>query len=140
MLDSVGRQPLGATTLEFPEIFDGRQALPVNALFTEQDRVAHPQFAREMPLRVANRDWLLALASTRNDGNLTVGTMKGASAADRASNLEWSIDTLRKLSDKRGNNLEPNRMDQTPLIKIDVPRPVTDSHLDGRFDRVDSLH
>jgi hypothetical protein len=47
---------------------------------------------------------ILALASTRNDGNITAGAMKGSSAADRASNLEWSIDTLRKLSEKRSNN------------------------------------
>jgi hypothetical protein len=47
---------------------------------------------------------ILALASVRSDGGITVGTMKGGTAADRAANLEWSIDTLRTLSAKRGNN------------------------------------
>lgn len=47
---------------------------------------------------------ILALATTRSDGGLTVGTMRGTSAADRAANLEWSIATLRVLSEKRGNN------------------------------------
>lgn len=47
---------------------------------------------------------ILALASTRADGGLTVGTMRGGTAADRASNLEWSITILRSLSEKRGNN------------------------------------
>ncbi len=47
---------------------------------------------------------ILALASTRADGGITVGTMKGGTAADRAANLEWSIDTLRSLSARRGNN------------------------------------
>lgn len=47
---------------------------------------------------------ILALASTRADGNITAGTMKSATAADRAANLEWSIDTLRGLSAKKMNN------------------------------------
>jgi hypothetical protein len=47
---------------------------------------------------------ILALAAVRSDGALTIGTMKGATAADRAANLEWSIDVLRSLSDKRGKN------------------------------------
>ena len=47
---------------------------------------------------------ILALASVRSDGGLTVGTMKGKTAADRAANLEWSIGVLRDLTAKRGNN------------------------------------
>ncbi|MFT3769042.1 MAG: hypothetical protein QM820_26680 [Minicystis sp.] len=47
---------------------------------------------------------ILALASTRSDGNISAGTMKSGTAAERAANLEWSIDTLRKLSAKRLNN------------------------------------
>lgn len=47
---------------------------------------------------------ILALASTRSEGGLTVGSMKGGTAPDRASNLLWSIDTLRKLSAKRAQN------------------------------------
>ena len=47
---------------------------------------------------------ILALATTRSDGAMTLGTMKGKTAADRATNLEWSIATLRGLSAKRGNN------------------------------------
>lgn len=47
---------------------------------------------------------ILALASTRADGNVTAGTMKSGTASDRSANLEWSIDTLRQLSAKRGNN------------------------------------
>ncbi|APR80012.1 Hypothetical protein A7982_05359 [Minicystis rosea] len=47
---------------------------------------------------------ILALASTRADGNITAGTMKSGTAADRTANLEWSIDTLRTLSAKRANN------------------------------------
>jgi hypothetical protein len=47
---------------------------------------------------------ILALAAVRSDGGLTVGTMKGKTAAERASNLEWSIDVLRSLSEKRGRN------------------------------------
>jgi len=47
---------------------------------------------------------ILALASTRADGKITAGTMKSTTATDRAANLEWSIDTLRKLSAKRMNN------------------------------------
>src|SRR5262249_35445341 len=47
---------------------------------------------------------ILALASTRADGAITRGGMKGATAADRDANLEWSIGTLRALSAKRGNN------------------------------------
>jgi hypothetical protein len=47
---------------------------------------------------------ILALASARSDGGLTVGTMKGKTAADRAANLEWSIDVLRDLTAKRGGN------------------------------------
>src|SRR5690242_2022121 len=41
---------------------------------------------------------ILALASVRSDGALTVGTMKGKTATDRASNLEWSVDVLRGLN------------------------------------------
>lgn len=47
---------------------------------------------------------ILALASTRADGNVAAGTMKSATAADRAANLEWSIDTLRRLSAQKMNN------------------------------------
>jgi hypothetical protein len=47
---------------------------------------------------------ILALASVRSDGNIAAGTMKNATAADRSGNLEWSIETIRKLSAKRGNN------------------------------------
>lgn len=47
---------------------------------------------------------ILALASVRSDGNVAAGTMKNTTAADRAGNLAWSIDTIRKLSAKRGNN------------------------------------
>lgn len=47
---------------------------------------------------------ILALASTRSDGNVTAGAMKAATAADRTANLEWSIKTLRKLSAKKLNN------------------------------------
>jgi hypothetical protein len=47
---------------------------------------------------------ILALASVRADGGISAGGMKGGTAADKASNLEWSIDTLRSLSAKRSNN------------------------------------
>jgi hypothetical protein len=47
---------------------------------------------------------IAALAATRADGNITAGTMKSSTAADRAANLEWSIDTLRTLSARRANN------------------------------------
>jgi hypothetical protein len=47
---------------------------------------------------------ILALASTRADGNINAGAMKSATAADRAANLEWSIDTLRRLSAQKMNN------------------------------------
>lgn len=47
---------------------------------------------------------VLALASVRNNGDIVASTMRASSAADRADNLEWSIETLRKLSSKRGDN------------------------------------
>jgi len=47
---------------------------------------------------------ILALASVRSDGGISVGTMKAGTAADRAANLDWSIATLRSLSAKRANN------------------------------------
>jgi hypothetical protein len=47
---------------------------------------------------------ILALASVRADGNIVAGTMSNKTAAERAGNLEWSIETIRKLSAKRGNN------------------------------------
>ena len=47
---------------------------------------------------------ILALASVRADGGITVGTMTGRTATDRAANLEWSIDTLRTLTAKRAGN------------------------------------
>lgn len=47
---------------------------------------------------------ILALASVRADGGITVGTMTGGTATDRAANLEWSIDTLRTLTARRAGN------------------------------------
>jgi hypothetical protein len=47
---------------------------------------------------------IMALASVRRDGNVSVGGFKGESMADRAANLEWSIDALRGLNAKRANN------------------------------------
>jgi hypothetical protein len=47
---------------------------------------------------------ILALASVRADGGLTVGAMRGHTAGDRAANLEWSIDVLRSLTARRANN------------------------------------
>jgi hypothetical protein len=47
---------------------------------------------------------ILALSSTRADGAINAGGMKGLTPADRAGNLAWSIDVLRKLGAKRGNN------------------------------------
>jgi hypothetical protein len=47
---------------------------------------------------------IIALANVRRDGNLSVAGFKGESAADRAANLEWSIDALRGLNAKRANN------------------------------------
>jgi len=47
---------------------------------------------------------IVALASVRGDGALQVGGFNGATAADRAANLEWSIKVLRGLDAKRLHN------------------------------------
>jgi hypothetical protein len=47
---------------------------------------------------------ILALASVRTEGSLNVGGFKGKTAGDRATNLEWSVATLRGLNAKRPNN------------------------------------
>ena len=47
---------------------------------------------------------IMALAATRADGGLTIGTMHGTSVAEREANLEWSVETLKKLNEKRANN------------------------------------
>jgi hypothetical protein len=47
---------------------------------------------------------ILALASVRADGGLNVGGFKGRTAGDRATNLDWSVETLRGLNVKRPNN------------------------------------
>jgi len=47
---------------------------------------------------------ILALASVRSDGALELGGFKGASAADRSANLDWSIGVLRGLDAKRLHN------------------------------------
>jgi PAS domain S-box-containing protein len=47
------------------EIFDGKQALPINSLFNAGNGGAgKAQFLREVPVRVADREWLLVLASS----------------------------------------------------------------------------
>jgi len=46
-------------------LFDGRQALPVHTLFaTGPSGAARPKFVRETFVRVADREWLLGLASS----------------------------------------------------------------------------
>ncbi len=47
---------------------------------------------------------ILALASVRSDGALAVNGFKSATAADRATNLAWSVAVLRGLNAKRVNN------------------------------------
>jgi hypothetical protein len=47
---------------------------------------------------------ILALASVRTDGGLNVGGLKGKTAGEKASNLDWSVATLRGLNAKRANN------------------------------------
>ena len=47
---------------------------------------------------------ILALASVRADGGVAVNGFKSASAIDRATNLAWSVETLRDLNAKRPNN------------------------------------
>ncbi|TXT50393.1 MAG: PAS/PAC sensor hybrid histidine kinase, partial [Limisphaerales bacterium] len=47
------------------EVFDGKQPLPVNALFSAgSGGPGGGQFLREVPVRVADREWLLVLASS----------------------------------------------------------------------------
>lgn len=47
------------------EIFDGRQPLPISSLFNVGTGVpGRAQFLREVPVRVADREWLLVLASS----------------------------------------------------------------------------
>ncbi len=47
---------------------------------------------------------ILALASVRTDGNLSLGGFKGKTAGEKAANLDWSVETLRGLNAKRPNN------------------------------------
>jgi hypothetical protein len=47
---------------------------------------------------------ILALAVVRSEGKLSVGGLQGATAAQRAEAVAWSIDALRRLNAKRINN------------------------------------
>jgi hypothetical protein len=47
---------------------------------------------------------ILALASVRSDGGLSTGNFASKTAADRAANLEWSIEVLRGLDERHVNN------------------------------------
>ena len=47
---------------------------------------------------------IVALAAVRSDGGLSTGSFTSKSAADRAANLEWSVEVLRGLDARRANN------------------------------------
>jgi hypothetical protein len=47
---------------------------------------------------------ILALASVRADGGIHANGFKARTAGDRATNLDWSVATLRGLNAKRPNN------------------------------------
>ena len=47
---------------------------------------------------------ILALATVRANGVIAVRGMQGNTPAGRAANLQWSVDTIRKLSARRANN------------------------------------
>jgi hypothetical protein len=47
---------------------------------------------------------ILALASVRADGGIAANGFRGKAAADRTTNLEWSVATLRSLNAARENN------------------------------------
>lgn len=54
------------------QLFEGKHPVPINSLFSSGDAAAPAQFSREAHLRVANREWLLVLASTPAfDANLS---------------------------------------------------------------------
>lgn len=78
---------------------------------------------------------ILALASVRADGAVNAGTMRGASPADRAGNLEWSVGILRALTAKRGGNPSFQSDLGEALAKVPAYRTEAVSILGGLADK-----